>query len=388
MAGIFSGLASLDRNARRYLATYALSMGGYLGVITVLLNLYLVRLGFGNRFVGTINGLSLAIAAITSTPAGEIGRRIGPRAAILTGLVMGTAGVALIPAAGWLPGPLLPLGIVSGSLLLFFGGPLYAANWSPYLMEIVSEGDRVRLFSLRSAPLAPAPLPAGPDPLTGAHGRRIPRHARHRTHSRAGARAGGREAARPRTSPRAHPAVAAAGLLRQGGVWVARSFYNVYLDRELDTPTALIGAVAAFAQLGAIPAPLLMPPLVRRWGKAAAVTVATLRIAGGLVVLAAVRHWLGVAAGFALLMASFMVATAAVELFQQELVAPEWRSVIAGICLTGNMAGSAVMVLSSGFLVERVGFGGIYSIGAAGACASAALFAAVFVRRRRPAAAA
>ena len=174
--------------------------------------------------------------------------------------------------------------------------------------------------------------------------------------------------------------LAGSGLLRQGSMWVARSFYNVYMDRELGASTALIGVVAAIGQLGAVPASLLMPALVRRWAKPVTVVVGTLGIVAGLVLLASIRHWLGVAAGFVVMMALSMMGYAAFELFQQELVAPEWRSVVAGIGLAANMIGSAIMVLSSGFLVARLGFRGVFLIGAAVSCASALLFAACYVR--------
>jgi hypothetical protein len=45
------------------------------------------------------------------------------------------------------------------------------------------------------------------------------------------------------------------------------------------------------------------------------------------------------------------------------------------------MVGSAIMVLSSGFLVARLGFRGIFLIGAAVSLASALLFSAFYVRR-------
>jgi MFS family permease len=149
-------IVSLDRNRRRYFAMYGLVMGGYFGITGVLLNLYLLRLGFDSGFIGLINGLSLASSAAVSTPAGALGRRFGSRSTILLGLLLSGAGAAVIPAAGSLPASLVAAGIVCGSLVFFSGGALYAANWAPYLMEISAQDERPRMFSLRAAvqPLA------------------------------------------------------------------------------------------------------------------------------------------------------------------------------------------------------------------------------------------
>lgn len=408
MSGLIATIHSLNRNARRYFAMYALVMGAYFGVSGVLLNLYLIRLGFGAAFVGSINGLSLAATALMSAPAAALGRRFGTRPTMLAGMMLSIAGNAIVPAAGLLPKALVAAGIVGGSLLHFGGGALYAANWSPYFMEIIEEKERPRLFSLRAAvqPLATfagsllagvlpravsalvdrplsQPLPYGlalvatPALMLAAF---LAMLGTDRLQPPRASAAGG-----PRSSP--FPlapvvALAAVGLLRQGSLWVARSFYNVYMDRELHTPTALIGVVAAIGQLAAVPASFLMPASVRRWGRPVTVVLGTLGMAVGLVLLASIRHWLGVAAGFLALMAAYTVGYSAFDLFQQELVAAEWRPVVAGACLAGNMVGSSIMVLSSGFLVARLGFGGIFFLGAAVSCASALLFAVSFARRR------
>ncbi len=409
MSGFVTAVASMNRNARRYFAMYALSMGGYFGISGVLLNLYLIRLGFGAAFVGMINGLSLAATAIMSTPSGALGRRFGTRATMLVGLFLSTIGNAVVPAAGSLPQPLVAAGIVGGSLFHFAGGALFAANWTPYFMEIIDEKDRSRLFALRSA-VQPAATLAGslvggvlPRAVSSLVARPLSDPLPYRlalgavpllmlaafVAMRGTDRLPPRRPSMPGQSTSGSLPLAlilplaAVGMLRQGSVWVARSFYNVYLDRDLRVSTALIGAVAAIGQLGAVPAALLMPASVRRWGKAVTVVLATLGMVAGLLLLGCVRHWIGVAAGFGIMMAAYTVGFSAFELFQQELVAAEWRPVVASACLMGNMIGSSIMVLSSGFLVARLGFTGIFLIGAGASCASALLFAAVFARRER-----
>lgn len=414
MGRLVSTITSLNRNARCYLAMYALVMGGFFGISSVLLNLYLLRLGLGNEFVGTINGASLAVSALMAAPGGALGRRFGTRTTMLAGLLVSTVGMAIVPAAGSLPAPIVPAAVLGGSLLFFAGGPLFASNWAPYLMQIIEERDRPDLFSLRSAiqPLATLlfSLLAGvlPRLFSGLLGVPLTHPLPYRValafspalmlaafFSMCGT---DREPVVPRTTVRQPRGtrlplapvvvIAAAILLSRAGLWVARSFYNVYLDRELHTATAVIGVVAAAAQLGAIPAALLMPAAARRWGRPAAITVGTVGIAAGLALLAWLRHWIGAAAGFVVMMGSFTFVFAASDLFSQELVDPEWRSVVAAICLAASTGGSAVMVVSSGFLVGRVGFGGIFLTGAALALASAALFAAFFLRRRERAEAA
>ena len=76
-------LRLISRNARLYLAGVALQGPGW-GIFSVLFNLYLLRLGYGPRFVGLVSGAAMLTLALGSLPAGALGRRWGSRRCGLT----------------------------------------------------------------------------------------------------------------------------------------------------------------------------------------------------------------------------------------------------------------------------------------------------------------
>jgi len=73
-----SAFRLFSRDARLYLMTAALfGFTVFGGIYAVLLNLYLLRLGYGPQFVGLINGTGQLAFAIFCLPAGALGRRWG-----------------------------------------------------------------------------------------------------------------------------------------------------------------------------------------------------------------------------------------------------------------------------------------------------------------------
>ncbi len=66
---------------------WALLAFAYFGLQGVLLNLYLLRLGFGLEFIGLLNGSGQLLWAAAALPSGALGRRIGLRPALILGTV-------------------------------------------------------------------------------------------------------------------------------------------------------------------------------------------------------------------------------------------------------------------------------------------------------------
>ena len=67
-------LRAFKGGTRMFLLVCALDAFGYFGIQGVLLNLYLLRLGFGSPFIGLLIASGQCIWAITALPAGAIGR--------------------------------------------------------------------------------------------------------------------------------------------------------------------------------------------------------------------------------------------------------------------------------------------------------------------------
>ena len=93
-------LRSFDRNVRLYLISGALvgfTTAG--GIYTVLLNLYILRLGYGFELVGMVNAAGAIAYALFCLPAGAMGKRFGTRRVMLFGMVLITVGNGMLPLA-------------------------------------------------------------------------------------------------------------------------------------------------------------------------------------------------------------------------------------------------------------------------------------------------
>jgi MFS family permease len=293
-------LRLFSRNARSYVI-FNLFVGLYYnGLFLVLLNLFLLRLGYGLDRIGLINALGWASVLVCSVPAGMCGTRWGTRQALVAGSILYTLGVGLCPLAMFAPLHLRTAWLLATNVLAGAGGALFLVNGNPFLMDATSPRERNHAFSLVMAlgPFAafaggliggllpglwatalrvtldePAPygysllagtalLLPGIAVLLGTHDLRA--------QAKPAAGLATASAAAPEVS--LHSGGQAApygligvmmlvGLLRVAGESAARTFFNVHLDASLGASTALIGVLGAVAQLGSGVAPLAAPLL-------------------------------------------------------------------------------------------------------------------------------
>ncbi|PLS82905.1 MAG: hypothetical protein CYG59_02685, partial [Chloroflexi bacterium] len=93
-------LQRFSRPVRLYLVSSALfGFSIFGGIYTLLLNLYLVRLGYGPDFVGVVNASGMLALALFSLPAGALGTRYGSRRGLIVGLSLIVIGLGLLPGA-------------------------------------------------------------------------------------------------------------------------------------------------------------------------------------------------------------------------------------------------------------------------------------------------
>ena len=92
LTAYFQKLRLFNRNVWLYLITWALIGFSYSGIFLVVFNLYLLRLGYGPEFVGLVNGVGLFAMALSSLPAGVLGKRWGSRRMMILGMSLMTIG--------------------------------------------------------------------------------------------------------------------------------------------------------------------------------------------------------------------------------------------------------------------------------------------------------
>jgi MFS family permease len=402
-----------SRDMRLYLITVVLfGFSIYGGITSVLLNLYLLRLDYGPRFVGLFNATAQISFSCFCLLAGAMGARWSSRWLMIAGMGLILVGYGALPLAEWIPASMQDEWLVTTYALAWLGSALYMVNGITFTMEATGPEERRHAFSVRTA-VAPLAGFAGSlfgGLLPGVFGRALGISMDHPAAFRytlwlavlvfAGAplvmlasnpgrweddeaRTARGSAAAPPQYGRVLPLglialIALVGFLRCAGQGTAHIFFNVYLDLALGAPTALIGLLSAAGQLAVVPAVLTMPLLAARWGTAGVVVCSSLSMALGLVPLALVPHWFAAGLGYVDVMAFFSIASTSFTVYSQELVAVRWRAVMAGVSsMAAGMSGAAMAVLG-GHLIVSSGYTALFLAGAGLTTIGALVFWAYF----------
>lgn len=421
-------LRGFNADIRRYLL--AISLIGFTvdgGMIAVVFNLYLLRLGYGPDAVGAVNSVGLIAFAINSMVAGALGQRWGNRRAMMLGLGIMMLAYLLLPLVEFLPGAWWTPWLFGTSILANVGISTYFVNTAPYLMAVAQPQERTHAISIQSALIALAafvgsliggalpalfsgmlhlsldatepyrytlllaaltinvgifvllgatdearhvPLPPRPR-RTYASVFRVPRlrmeHLRTFTGSMAGLLV----------------LIAIIRSLQVAGMGVTSTFFNVYLDQQLGTSTGQIGLVTGLARLVTVPVVLLIPLLAARWGNQsvafwAGVLTPLCMLPLALVpdVGAAGLSYLGIMATGAIRYTAFMV-------FTMEMVKPHQRSLLSGISEMTAGVSFAIMSWWGGHLIVHQGFQTLFLVGAAGSVLGALVYWATFGPRAK-----
>ena len=115
-------LFTFNRNIRLFLLAWALVAFAYFGIQGVLLNLYLLRLGFDTQFIGSLIASGQIVWALAALPAGMVGQRIGLRGALITGSILNMFGNGFLLMVEWLPSNALVAGLYFAWIMAWLGG--------------------------------------------------------------------------------------------------------------------------------------------------------------------------------------------------------------------------------------------------------------------------
>lgn len=106
------------------------------GVQSAVMNLFLLRLGYGVAAVGRLHAISVVMyaACAVAVGAGGLPLRMRPRAAMVLGAILAQASNLLVPLALFVPAPARTPFIMATLLLRSLGLGLYTVALQPYLM--------------------------------------------------------------------------------------------------------------------------------------------------------------------------------------------------------------------------------------------------------------
>jgi MFS family permease len=379
----------LDRNVQLFLiATGLLGMTVLGGIFGVLFNLFVLRLGFGTEFVGIVNASGLLAFAAPSLFAGWLGTRWGPRPTILLGLAITALGYGLLALTDLLPADLRGAWLLTTNVIGSFGAAIYLVNTGPLLAAMTKPDIRAHALSVQVAvwPLAGflgsligGSMPglfgsiiavAPDDPAAYRYTMLIAAllvlpamYAILRTQIQ--------QIEQPDAAAIEEPApmrliffVALTIALQVGAEGVVTTFFNVYLDRALAVPTAQIGLMLAFARLASVPAALVTPTLIGRWGTRQTFVIASAGIVLFVIPLALVPNWLVAELGFLGLTSMAAIARSAMATYQMGTVSARWRSMMSGSATMGVGISWAALAYLGGYLISVVGYPILFAVGA------------------------
>jgi MFS family permease len=384
------------------------------GVYAVLLNLFLLRLGYGPEQIGLVNAAGTLTFALSSLPAGALGARWGSHRILLVGLGLLLVGCVLLPFADMLaPAWRLPW-LVANVVVLYLGLAFYFVNTAPFVMAAVRPAQRNQIFSFQTALLSLASFVGSlvggflPPTVAALLGVSTEQPAPYRYAlivaglalvpamlAIRGARPGAvPQEAEPAVDATAAPAAAApivgllalialVRLLQVSGLAALTTFFNVYLDSELLLPTAQIGAIIACGRLLGVPAALTTSALTARFGNRAVVIGASLGTAISILPIALIPHWGAAGLTFIGVVGFSWIRYASSLVYFLELVPPARRATVSGVTEMAAGITFTVLTFGGGYAIALLGYRSLFLAGALLTGLSALVFWRSFGERTR-----
>jgi MFS family permease len=393
-------LQRFNRPVRLYLVSSALfGFTIFGGIYTLLLNLYLLRLGYGPGFVGVVNASGMLALALFSLPAGALGGRWGSRRTLIAGLSLIVIGLGLLPLAELFPVHFRPGWLVGTYMIAWLGVAMYFVNTNPFLMAVTTPVERNHVFSVQVAlwPIAgfAGSLVGGvlPGQIAGLLGVTLNHPGPYRyplliaamllipsilaMRATAEFPNGHQQEIMRQASPAPYRLIALLSLvtlLQLAGEGATRTFFNVYLDTGLQVPTAQIGTLMGAAQLLAVPAALATPALAARLGNRDTVITGSFGMAFSLLPLVLIAHVGAAGLGFIGMTAMASIRRPAISVYAMEIVPAAWRTTMSSATTMAVGVSWCLVALGGGYLITRLGYASFFLVAAGVTAAGGFLF--------------
>jgi MFS family permease len=390
-----------NQQTRRYFMTIV-AMGFVIdGVYAVLLNLYMVRLGYDTRFIGQVNSVGLLIFALVSLPAGILGARWTSSRMLRLGVGGTLAGTFLLPLAEYTPPGWQENWLIATYALILTGFSLFFVNGAPFLMRVVERDKRNDAFAVQTALLSLAAFAGSlfggtipgfiarlfdvtlDDPQPYRYALLIvalvilaaflivltiaPESGEDSDES---PERGDQPGMPSQSSGFTRAAVILIGVmslirfLQVAGLATTSVFFNVYLDTQYALPLSTIGTIASLGRLIAVPMVLLAPWLIRRGSTGSVAMWASLATALCLLPVALAPNWWTAGIGYISALSMTNLRFAAFIVYILMLVPKHQQPVMVGAGETAAGFSFAFMALSGGYIAALSGFRELFLLGA------------------------
>lgn len=386
------------------LATAVLAIS-FFGIQALLKILYILRLGYGPKYVGLFNASGALGYMAMSLPSGWLGERWGNSRTMAVGALVTMIGMAMLPLTEFVPGWGRGAWPIASQIVSAGGYALFSINFVPALMAVTSAANRTSAYAmsstLRSLGTLVGTTTAGllPGLLAGFIGEGLDAPAPYRLGLWVGPviallavppllriRDKGVLADQLEgTTVGAFP-VLPVGLiilfvvLGQAANATCQSFCSAYMDAELGLSPASIGLIAGAGQFAAIFAPFLLPRLSLRRGNGWALLVITLASATSLLPLIFLHTGVGAALGRFGTLAVGAMWMPTLQVYQMEMLPARWRSLAYGAVSTAMGMSFALVSYAGGYVASAWGYTALFSLGFVFSLSAAGLMS-ILVRR-------
>jgi MFS family permease len=142
------------------------------------------------------------------------------------------------------------------------------------------------------------------------------------------------------------------------------SFLNVYLDDGLGLNTTIIGSIISTGQLISVPAALLAPALITRWGSKRTIFWSAIAMMSLTLPLALVPISSVVGVSFVGHSIFFYLTAGPMRLFSQQEVDEPWRTSMASAFMLGASLGFSALSYAGGYLIAGAGYRALFLVSA------------------------
>lgn len=372
-----SYIRGFSRNAKLYLwACFFQSVA--MGTVFVVFNLYLLRVGLNESFLGMLVFYSSFAGTVFALPAGRASDRFGRRRALLVSGVVSLAGtlVQVVHPVPWL---LVPATIVTGAAWI-----ITAVSGGPFLVETSRDEERPHLFGFSAALITGSSLigsnlggllpklfagltGAGPDsvgPLRATLLVGLVLMAvsvlpllpmREERREAVPVRTAGSTWLNLSNAPLAFKLALPQVLIGFGAGFIM-PLQNVFMDRYLGASPTEIGLIFSAQSLLMGAVSLIAPFLANRWGKVRAIT-ASQGLSMPFLAVMGLAPSLWVYGAASLVRATLMnLANPLIGNFTMEAVDPHERATVSSLINMGWNLGWAVCGWAGGWMMQNVSY--------------------------------
>ena len=398
MNGKSLSVSRFNRDVRLLIVVSGLSAVSFFGIQMLLRVLYVLRLGHGIEYVGLFSATGALTYMGMSLPSGVLGGRWGVWRVMLLGGIVTVTGMAFLPLTEFVPPWAQSWWPIASQMVLTSGWAMFNVNLVPALMAATTAENRNGAYALASALRGLGTFVGTvfggmlPGLFADLLGQTLDLPGPYRLALWVGAvlglialiplglvRSAGQVADREQERARGPFPLQPVALmvayvcLVNGGWATNQAFCNAYMDTDLSLPTSAIGLITGVGQFVAIPASLLTPRLAARRSNGWTLVVTSLGMALSLLPLALIPHWAAVGLGRLGALSLSAIWIPALQVFQMELVAEQWRSLAYGAVAMAMGLSYGSVSLAGGYIVAAAGYRNLFLLGVGLSLAGAVL---------------